>query len=415
MTTTDPDGGLPPAVVPDQSAVLVLGTAEWDAEIATNQHYVVRELAQEHQTYFVESLGLRRIRIDARDLRRMASRLRRAVRSRSPAGAYRPVPDRATVISPLVVPFHRRPTRLVNRLLLERAVAPWLASTGPRVLWTFTPTTYGVERYADLTVYHCVDLLHAFPGVDAVAVGAGEAVLARRADVAIATSDVVAEHLRRVGFSEIRTLPNVAEVDLFAAASRPTAQRRPAALFAGNLSPHKLDVPLLRALANALRGRGELLLAGPLAAGGGGFERELVELEELGARYLGVLTVDQLAEVAGTCTVGLIPYALNDYTVGVSPLKCYEYLAAGLRVISTPVPDVLRAAAGSSVIDVRESGPAFVRRVVETIEPDGDAEIAVRIGQARDHGWRPRGEVLRGLLADRLGSYRAPTTGGPRG
>lgn len=411
VTTTGSSDGSPRAVAPSSPTVLVLGTAEWSAQIATNQHYVVRELAQDVPVHFVESLGLRRVRLDGRDLTRMARRLRNAVRSAG-TSAYRPVPPRATVISPLVVPMHRRPTRVINRVLLERAVARWRQSPRPRVLWAFTPVTYGLERFADYTVYHCVDLLHAFPGIDAVAVAAGERNLAVHANLAIATSEVVADHLRAVGFSEVLTLPNVADVDIFAAASRPAAQRRPAAIFAGNLSPHKLDVDLLRALADALRGRGELVLAGPLASGGGTFDRELTELERAGARYVGVLTVDQLAELTGASTVGLVPYALNDYTVGVSPLKCYEYLASGLHVVATPIPDVVRAASASpGLIDVRQSVREFVDAVLEAIQPAPDPQVRARVEYAGQFGWRSRGALLRSILADRVGGQGGATAG----
>ncbi|GIG91371.1 glycosyl transferase [Plantactinospora endophytica] len=391
--------------------MLVLGTAEWSAPIATNQHYVVREFARDFETHFVESLGLRRVRFDARDLTRIVRRVRNSVQGRT-GTAGRPVPERATVVSPLIVPVHRRPTRPVNRMLLERAVARWRTSPRPRGLWTFTPVTYGLERYADFTVYHCVDLLGAFPGVDAVAVDAGERRLAGRVRCAIATSEVVAAHLREVGFPDVHTLPNVADVDLFAAAGRPAAQRRPAALFAGNLSPHKLDYPLLRALAEGLRGRGELLLAGPVAAGGGGFATELAELVGLGARYLGVLGIEELAEVTGTATVGLVPYALNPYTTGVSPLKCYEYLSAGLTVVSTAVPDVVRAARGTAAIGVADSVDDFVARVLRAVEPGTDQEIAARVEYARDFGWRARGELLRGIVTG-AGGPRPASAPGP--
>lgn len=403
MTTPSSHGDASAPVPTSGPTILVLGTAEWNSPIATNQHYVVRELARAFETHFVESLGLRRPRLDVRDLGRMARRLRNSVRGQRTVGS-RPVPERAKIISPLVVPLHRAPTRVPNRLLLERAVAEWRRGTGPRILWTFTPVTYGLERYADFTLYHCVDILGAFPGVDAVAVREGERSLATRAQVAVATSDAVARHLARVGFSEVRTLPNVADVETFTAASRPTAGRRPAALFAGNLSPHKLDFDLLCTVATGLRGRGELLLAGPVAAGGGGFDRELSRLERLGARYLGVLTVDRLAEVTGAATVGLIPYARNDYTAGVSPLKCYEYLAGGLKVVATAIPDVVRAAAGTEFIEVAGSADDFVARVVEAIAPAPDEDVRAREAYARTFGWRGRGRLLRDLVADALGS-----------
>lgn len=394
-----------------QPTILILGTAEWNAQIATNQHYVVRELARKFETHFVESLGLRRVRVDARDVRRMAGRVRNSVLGHANV-SHRPVPERANIISPLIVPIHKKQTRVLNRLLLERAVAEWHQSPRPRILWTFTPVTYQLEQYADFTLYHCVDILQAFPGIDASAVAAGERNLASRAHLTIATSDAVAGHLSALGFADILTLPNVADVDVFSAYCLPAAARRPAAIFAGNLSPHKLDFELLHTLAASLRDRGELLLAGPIAAGGGGFANELAALERLGARYLGVLDVEQLADIAGTCTVGLIPYALNEYTAGVSPLKSYEYLSAGLNVVSTAIPDVARAAKGTSFIEVAESTDDFVRRVLKAIAPESDAAIAARRDYAHGFGWTARGELIREIAATGR-SPRAPEVATP--
>jgi teichuronic acid biosynthesis glycosyltransferase TuaH len=209
----------------------------------------------------------------------------------------------------------------------------------------------------------------------------------------------------------VHTLPNVADVDVFEARARPSYQRRPAALFAGNLTPHKIDFELLRSLTVALRGRGELLLAGPVAAGGGGFDRELAELRELGAKYLGVLTLDQLAEVTGEVSVGLIPYARNSYTTGVSPLKCYEYLAGGIHVVSTAIPEVQRAAANTHFIDVAGSTGEFVERVLATIDPPADADIKARGVYAQDFGWAGRGKLLRGIAAEVIGHRPAPSAG----
>ncbi|GIJ80066.1 Glycosyltransferase involved in cell wall bisynthesis [Micromonospora phaseoli] len=401
------------ASVPEQSRlgdgsvadVLMLGTAEWDSPIATNQHYVARELAHTTRVTFVESLGLRRPRLRRDDVVRMASRARRAFGGEHAAPAHRPRPPGAQIVSPLVLPVHRAPTFPVNRALLRRATSDWLAGPRPRVLWTFTPVTYGLEASADVVIYHCVDLLATFPGVDAVAVGRGEASLSSRTTVAIATSTAVREHLAAVGFPRIELLPNVADVSVFTAASRPVAERRPAVLFSGNLTVHKLDLRLLESVATALRGRGELLLAGPLAAGGGSFDVELRRLEELGARHLGVLTPARLAEIAGTCAVGLIPYAINDYTRGVSPLKCFEYLSSGLAVLSTGLPSVRELAETNSHVTVAEADD-FAARVVELLDPVSDTVVADRMASAAEQGWEGRGAVLRTLLENELGRGR---------
>ncbi|MDG4792867.1 glycosyl transferase family 1 [Micromonospora sp. WMMD1082] len=385
--------------------VLMLGTAEWDSPIATNQHYVARELARTTNVTFVESLGLRRPKLRRDDIVRVAARVRRAFGDRAETPTHRPRPAGARIVSPLVLPVHRTPTRPLNRALLRRATSHWLASPRPRVLWTFTPVTYGLESAADVVVYHCVDLLATFPGVDGVAVGRGERALSRRTAVAIATSRAVHEHLAAAGFPRIELLPNVADVSVFTAASRPAAERRPAVLFSGNLTVHKLDLRLLESVAIALRGRGELLLAGPLAAGGGSFDAELRRLAELGARHLGVLTPAQLAEAAGSCAVGLIPYAINDYTRGVSPLKCFEYLSSGLAVLSTGLPSVTELARANPHVTVA-GGDGFAARLVELVEPVTDTVLADRMASAAAHGWEGRGAALRSLLKGELAGAR---------
>jgi teichuronic acid biosynthesis glycosyltransferase TuaH len=300
-----------------------------------------------------------------------------------------------------MVPLHRAPTRPLNRALLRRSVSEWLNTRGRRILWTFTPVTYGLDTEADLTIYHCVDLLSEFPGIDRVAIQRGEKELSSRVALAIATSQAVADHLTATGFPEVLLLTNVADTSVFEAVSLPSEKRRPAALFAGNLSPHKIDVDLLKALVSGLRGRGELLLAGPVAAGGGSYEQELKELESLGARYLGVLSLHELAKVAGQCTVGLVPYALNSYTQGVSPLKCYEYLASGLTVVSTQLPEVQRIAAQNPYVTAVERQD-FTKSVLAEIDPASDSVRLARMVHAENGSWARRGELLRTLLAESL-------------
>jgi glycosyltransferase involved in cell wall biosynthesis len=57
--------------------------------------------------------------------------------------------------------------------------------------------------------------------------------------------------------------------------------------------------------------------------------------------YIGFTTYDQLPAVMAGFDVALMPFALNEATRSISPTKTLEYLAAGLPVVSTGVPDVI--------------------------------------------------------------------------
>ena len=59
--------------------VVCVGFADWDAELWTNQQHLMSRLARDRRVLFVESLGLRRPGLAARDLRRIARRLVRGV------------------------------------------------------------------------------------------------------------------------------------------------------------------------------------------------------------------------------------------------------------------------------------------------------------------------------------------------
>ncbi|MEZ0166479.1 glycosyltransferase [Kineococcus sp. LSe6-4] len=364
--------------------VLVLGTADWNAPVATNQHRVTAALAASWPVVFVEGAGTRSLR--PADARRVLRRLRPA-----PTLTGRPLPAGVEVVSPRVVPHHGGATRPVNTALLHRQVRRWVQHPGPRLLWTFTPFTYGLERLADRTVYHLVDLLHENPGVHRGRLLDAERRL--RADLALATSPAVREHLHEQGFTTTRLLPNVCDVALFTAAARATTSRGTSAVFAGTLAPHKLDGGLLLDLARVLGP--DLRLVGPLVEPAAPLWRDLTAA---GARILGPLDPPALARELASCAVGLVPYRISPLTRGISPLKTFEYLAAGLPVVSTPLPAV---APVDGAVFVREA-PAFPTQVQALLAQEDPDRPARMTRLADGHDWESRGRRLRALAGELL-------------
>lgn len=381
--------------------VLVLGTADWDQAIATNQHYVVREMAREYDVVFVESQGLRRPELRWRDISRILARVRRMAASaigRAPqAGGFRrPVPAGVTVITPKVAPIHTGVVARINEQVLRRQLRGVGSGGRPVTLWAYTPVTYGFERQAGGLVYHCVDLLGAVPGISNELIVSAEKTLARIPGVeAIGTSPVVAEHLSdEIGFPSVHLWPNVADFDAILAGRPATLARKPRSLvFAGNLSATKVDFDALGA---ALADGWDVHLAGPISEGGGDATERVDALVAAGATYHGSLDMERLAELYWSVEVGLIPYQLNEYTRGVNPLKTYEYLAAGLGVVSTPVPAVIARESDVAVVPASEIVAALA-----TIDrsPEGEDErLERRQAIARENSWAVRGEKIRELL-----------------
>lgn len=379
--------------------VLVLGTAEWDQAIATNQHYAVRELARANDVTFVQSMGLRKVELKARDLVRIAQRIQRIASPGRDATRRRPVPDRVHVVSPRVIPRHRGWTRRLNKKALAGQFREWSTSSDARVLWLYSPLDYGLAEHADLIVYHCVDLLGTFPGIDSGLITDAERHLASLDHVVAAgSSPAVVAHLESMGFGDPLFWPNVADTDSFTDPVPATGHtRRSAAVFAGNLTKNKVDFALLHSLVDA---RIELHLAGPIAEGGGDTRAAVDDLVSRGASYHGLLDLPALATLQSSCSVGLIPYVRNDYTAGVSPLKTFEYLASGLAVVSTGVPSVQEIDGHVSV--VRPENFVAVTRDILLASPPPAATVASRKEIAEGMSWNGRGRVLRDLVVDSL-------------
>lgn len=372
--------------------ILVLGTADWDQPIATNQHYMVRELAAEFEVTYLESIGLRTPQLRLRDLKRMWRRLSRSAPGRvgsRPRGAVR-------VESPRVIPRHTGVAARFNRWTLHRLLRSWTRSPESRVLWCYSPVTYGLERYADVVVYHCVDLLGQVDGIDSALIAQAETGLAECGAVAAGSSERVAEHLKSLSFGDVRLWPNVADTSTIVGRRPSTDTPRPfGAVFAGNLAPQKVDFALLQAL---IKGGVDLHLAGPVAEGGGNARVDLQRLTEMGATYHGMLTLDQLSDLYWSSCVGLIPYVINPYTEGVNPLKTYEYLAAGLPVVSTPVPAVKPWGVH---VRIEDDNAKFVQRVIQACSESGTLDdVENRLMRAHMNSWTARGEEARMLVRE---------------
>ena len=210
----------------------------------------------------------------------------------------------------------------------------------------------------------------------------------RNHDVHLFPSGVEAEHWRQA-----RTLRDV----------RGTAER-PVAGYVGVVD-ERLDLELVGGLAAALPDF-DIHIVGPVAKID---EASLPQAPNL--RYHGHVPYAELPRVLATFDVALMPFALNEATRSISPTKTLEYLAAGLPVVSTRVPDVV--ADYSSVVhlaDTAEQAAAACREVVEHVQAERDQRVAPL--QARQE-WDAIAEQMRLLVAAAAQRRAAAPDGDP--
>lgn len=410
----------PPARLQGRQIVCV-GFADWETDLWTNQQHLMSRLARENRVLFVESLGLRRPQLAGRDLARIARRLRKGLRApREVDGVY--------VLSPLVVPLHaHRAVRALNRRLLRAqvrraarrvgigeaasragegtgAVAGGDADTGQNagrrgpILWAYVPQAEALidVLQPSVVVYHCVDDAAAVDGIDAESFRAAERRYVARADLVLASAPALAARMRELS-RHVLYAPNVADTALFARALEPgavapdpavAALPPPRIVFTGAVVAAKLDLALLAELAR-LRPDWSLALVGPV--GPGDPRTDVSPLRALpNVHLLGPRAYERLPAVLCAADAGLIPYAINAITNSVFPMKVYEYLAAGLPVVATPLP----ALAGVSEVATAADAAGIARLLERELAADTPQRRMERSRAAAAHSWERRLEEI---------------------
>jgi teichuronic acid biosynthesis glycosyltransferase TuaH len=246
-------------------------------------------------------------------------------------------------------------------------------------------------------VYDCIDEHRAADGVEGNAsriehVWEHEQRLMNSAVLTVCVSAPLAED-RRAAAARLIVLPNASDTswcrDSFAEPSGIADLPHPRALFLGRIGP-KVDLELVRAAA-AADGAIAWVLAGEVVGPG-------ADAMPPNVRVLGRVHHDDLAPVAAHCDCGVAPLRPTAWNRASSPLKFGEYAAAGLPVVSSPIPaaEMLRETLGDAVVTA-EGADAFLAAVRSAVARPADVRSRLR-AYAAEHTWERRARAaLAGL------------------
>jgi glycosyltransferase involved in cell wall biosynthesis len=385
-------------------SIVCVSRQDWHAGLPTNrQQIMIRAARRGHRVLFVESGGH-----IGRHLWRLVTGPDRGSVARRLFGGEQPAESITVEKALTFVPWGQK-FPLANRInsRFTGARIRWAARGlgGPRILWIYDPTAFELVGHAgeDLTVYDVVDDYAEQVGPDARRrrfVAAADEAAACRSQVVFATTTGLYErqlqrnpetHLVRNGadFAHFsHTNGTAPEVRSFAA---------PVVGVARNLTAEKVDFDLLEAVARA-RPEWSLVLVGPPAEDARG------QLDRLGAlnnvHALGFRPYEELPAYVSGFSVGVIPYRATAYTRNCSPLKVYEYLAAGKAVVASGVPELSGMEPDVTLADRPE---AFVAAIESALAASSPEAVARRRATAEQNTWEGRTERLLDLVGGRLG------------
>ena len=364
---------------------------EWGLHPTSVQH-LARGLAKDHSLLYVNTFWQRRPRWNLNDARRAWHKLRMIASRDHNSTCCLPG---AHFYSPPIIPLKPvSAVRRCNRVLLKRGVRAQLRLHGLENPALFVTLPFAAEAIGGLderlVVYYVTDQYSAMPDVCSEYIEDLEQVLLSESDLIFVTSrELLKEKNGRK--SPARLLPHGVDFNHFHSAvatpkETPSELKhlpRPLLGFYGTLAPW-VDAELITQLSRAFP-QGSIVLIGPVWIDFP-VPRDLPNVHWLGPR-----SYQDLPAYAAHFDVGLIPFRQNTLTAYVNPLKLLEYLALGLPVVSTPLPDLMSFA---DVVSVASTPDDFVDQVRMALNDRAPERRLQRFAVAAGESWDARVSVL---------------------
>lgn len=210
-------------------------------------------------------------------------------------------------------------------------------------------------------------------------------------DVVIASAQSLVKRAVQHTTSEVYLVPNGCDYNHFQFAQtrhsidhKPFNHDKPIIGYIGAIAPW-LDRNLINEMGRYLPNY-EFVFIGPL------LQQKGIAFTSSNMHYLGPKSYADLPLYLSNFSYCLIPFKLTEMTIGVNPVKFWEYLASGHPILSTPLPEIPQE---------------LVTMITSTTLPHlypglVDQGRDARIRLARDNSWIERAKKLLAIISRTL-------------
>jgi len=375
--------------------IICLSNQLWDFPNWTNKRHVMSRLAgQGHIVIFVDPpinfgrVFLKQVIRGHWNLSRILTQTKK-----DPCGAIIYTPINLIPIKSITARLHaRKITRLAKKHFSNRRKT---------LLWVYHMEIAHLPIYLDklerdLLIYDCVDNYEAFPKYDTAekkeAVRQREKYLASKANVVFATAPGLVDKLKQYNENSHFT-PNVGDFGKFYNIKKKNLKipqeleqiPHPRVGFAGSLDDYKFDADLMRKIARD-NPHISFVLIGQIA-----LKDRKADLFSLGLgdlnniHFLGHKPYEVLETYYAGFDGYIIPYRLNEYTVGgCFPVKFHDALAVGLPTVVTNLPAYLPF---KEVSYIAKDYDEFSAMVQKALIDDDSKKVKARQEVAKQNSW----------------------------
>lgn len=394
---------------PDRSQpldFLCISTTGWDEIWGSRQQIMLRLAEAGHRVLFVErQVGWEHV-LRHPEFRKLAS-LPHAVRppEKIQENLWRWQP-------PLVTPgrYYSNTLNRSGQNRLARQIRPILQQLHFRspILWLYPPQSAPlIGQFGEkLSIYYCIER---FPGEQH---GLKKQIMTMQENNLLAKADIVFTHSQ--GLQKlygplckypIAFVSSAADVEHFqqdrAIHPMMAGIPKPRLAVMGTLDS-RIDFDLMTSIARS-RQDWHLVLIGKLK-NTPAVSSSLLRLPNV--HYLGTQSYEDLPAYLIGADIGLIPYRITEMTSFINPLKAYEYLACGIPVISTQLPELERLSSWVQIIPVNENQPGSTQQYIQAIESalqvDSPPLRNERRMAARQYSWDARVAEIMEVIWSRI-------------
>ncbi len=364
----------------------------WYGSHAHSELQLLRRVARTRRVLYVNSIGLRMPMPgkSTQPWRRVTRKVASVLRFLS-----RPIPDRPDfiVLSPIVLPLYGSPAgRVVASTLVRTQLRLTLLALGIRrpIFVVTLPTGYEViEPLARRAlVVNKADKFSALHDVDQEYIAELERTLLREADRVIYVSralmdddgDAVGD--RGVFLDHGVDLEHFTRCDECDQPADLVEIPHPRIGYFGSLDDYRVDFDLLERVAREFPDA-QLVLVGDATC-------SLERFDALAnVHWLGERPYQEIPGYGSGFDVGLMPYLRNEFIRNSNPIKVREYLALGLPVVSTEVPEMHRY---DEWVQIADDYDEFVAAVGRCLRGEAPSDPAGRRAAVAAQSWDVRAD-----------------------
>jgi glycosyltransferase involved in cell wall biosynthesis len=300
---------------------------------------------------------------------------------------------------------------------INKLAKKYLDPEAKTVMWVYNVELPELQIYLDnvkrdFLLYDCVDYYAGFPRYQTKeqkeAILSIEKNLTQVSDLIFATAPGLVDRLKKYNSKTFYT-PNVGDFELFHGSVLRYKNDVPEKLknishpiigYIGATDTYKFDYNLLKEAALKLPNYSFVII------GGSGLKDTESSLSELGLEnisnihFIGTVPFVESPKYMANFDVDLIPYVLNDYTIGgCFPVKFFNSMAAGIPSVVTDMPVFTLY---KDITYISKTYEEFIINITKALEENSEKKITERVGIAKQNTYELKVASMLSLIKSHL-------------